>query len=69
MKKRIIIGGKDRDYYRSLDTHVLKEEIHYGVDVDWQELAIALAERMSKVRAEVMDECAIHYCPNCDKEL
>jgi hypothetical protein len=47
---------KDRNYYRNLDTALLKEEIHYGINVNWQELAIALAERLNTIRREVIDE-------------
>lgn len=47
---------KDRGYYRSLDTALLKEEIHYGINVNWQELAIALTERLNTIRREVIDE-------------
>ena len=52
----IIIGGKDRDYYRSMPTAELKEQIHYGINVDWKELAIALTERLDTIRREVYDE-------------
>lgn len=47
---------KDRDHYRCLPTTALKEEVRYGVAVDWHELAIALAERLDTVRDEVYDE-------------
>lgn len=52
----IIIGGKDRDYYRQMDTRELKEQVHYGINVDWKELAIALSERLDTIRNEVYDE-------------
>jgi hypothetical protein len=54
--KNIIIGGKDRSYYRCLSTTALKEQIHYGINVDWKELAIALSERLDTIRREVYDE-------------
>ncbi len=47
---------KDRDYYRSLETKELREEVHYGINVDWHELAIALAERLDTIRRETLDE-------------
>lgn len=47
---------KDRDYYRSMATAELKEQIHYGINVDWKELAIAMAERLDTIRREVYDE-------------
>jgi len=47
---------KDRDHYRCQTTTALQEEVRYGVNVDWQELAIALAERVDTVRDEVYDE-------------
>lgn len=56
MTKNIIIGGKDRSYYRALSTNELKEQIHYGINVDWKELAIALTERLETIRNEVYDE-------------
>lgn len=56
MTKNIIIGGKDRDYYRQMDTRELKEQVHYGINVDWKELAIALTERLETIRREVYDE-------------
>jgi len=52
----IIIGGKDRDYYRGMSTKELREEVHYGINVDWKELAIALSERLMAIRDEVYDE-------------
>lgn len=52
----IIIGGKDRDYYRSMSSRELREEVHYGINVDWKELAIALSERLMAIRDEVYDE-------------
>lgn len=47
---------KDRDYYRCMETKKLREEVHYGTDVDWKELAIALTERLDTIRNEVYDE-------------
>jgi hypothetical protein len=47
---------KDRSYYRKLDTSELREQVKYGVDVDWKELAIALSERLGTIRDEVYIE-------------
>jgi len=47
---------KDRSYYRRLATSELEQLTHYGKDVDWQELAIALAERLADIRDEVCAE-------------
>lgn len=52
----IMIGGKDRDYYRGMPTSELREQIHYGINVDWKELAIALSERLDTIRREVYEE-------------
>lgn len=68
---------KDRDHYRCQTTIALKEEVRYGVAVDWMELAIALAERLDTVRDEVYDEVGAdkdydgewNYCPKCGYEL
>ena len=37
---------KDRDYYRALSARALLDEVKYGVNVDWHELAVALAVRL-----------------------
>lgn len=47
---------KDRSYYRKLSTSELEELTHYGIDVDWHELAIAMCERLSTIRDEVYAE-------------
>ena len=47
---------KDRTYYRRLATSELEQLTHYGKDVDWRELAIALAERLADIRDEVCAE-------------
>ena len=47
---------KDRSYYRRLSTSELEELTHYGIDVDWHELAIAMCERLSTIRDEVYAE-------------
>jgi hypothetical protein len=47
---------KDRSYYRRLTTSELEQLTHYGKDVDWRELAIALAERLADIRDEVCAE-------------
>lgn len=49
-----IIPTQDRDYYHSLPTAQLVEAVRYAVQsqTNWQELAIALAERLvTKQRA------------------
>jgi hypothetical protein len=51
----------DRDYYRGMPTNELKEQIHYGISVDWRELAIALTERLETIRREVYDEVKPDY--------
>ena len=48
--------NKDRDYYRMLPTSELEQLTHYGKDVDWRELSIALAERLADIRDEVCAE-------------
>lgn len=47
---------KDRNDYRSMDTSALQEEVKRGINVNWQELAIAMAERLDTIRREVYDE-------------
>jgi hypothetical protein len=47
---------KDRNDYRSMDTRQLQEETRYAVSLDWQELAIALAERLDTIRRDTIDE-------------
>jgi hypothetical protein len=47
---------KDRSYYRRLTTSELEQLTHYGKDVDWRELSIALAERLADIRDEVCAE-------------
>jgi hypothetical protein len=49
---------KDRDYYRCMSTVRLIEETRYAIDPDWQELAIALAERLEE-KSEELTGC--HY--------
>jgi hypothetical protein len=36
----------DRSYYRLRTTQELIAEARYGIDVDWYELALVLAERL-----------------------
>ena len=43
---------RDRTYYRSLSDRELVEQATYGVNVDWQELAIVLSERVQTLKAE-----------------
>lgn len=47
---------KDRSYYRLLSTSELEELTHYGIDVDWKELAIVMCERLATIRDEVYAE-------------
>lgn len=47
---------KDRNDYRCMETKELHEEVQRGINVDWQELAIALAERVDTIRRETLDE-------------
>jgi hypothetical protein len=47
---------KDRNYYRMLSTSELENLTHYGIDVDWKELAIAVCERLETIRDEVYGE-------------
>lgn len=54
----------DRNRYRDMPTNELREQIHYGVHVNWKELAIALAERLDTVRREAYAE-ASDNCPDC----
>lgn len=37
---------KDRNDYRAMSSHDLIQEAHYGININWQELAIALSERL-----------------------
>jgi hypothetical protein len=52
---------KDRSYYRKLSTSELMELSHYGIDVDWKELAIAVCERLETIRDEVYAEVTEEY--------
>ena len=58
---------KDRDYYRALPTRELLEEVKFAIveKVDWQELAIALAERLHKKNYELQD---YRYNEKADRE-
>lgn len=58
---------KDRSYYRKLSTFELWELTRYGVDVDWKELAIALADRIETVYDETEAKFLEDYeCPRCE---
>jgi len=46
---------KDRTDYRALPIDALREEVHYGIHVDWKELAIALGERLDEYQSRVED--------------
>jgi hypothetical protein len=52
---------KDRSYYRKLSTSELMELSHYGIYVDWKELAIAVCERLETIRDEVYAEVTEEY--------
>lgn len=57
---------KDRSYYRKLSTFDLWELTHYGIDVNWHELAIALGERISTVHDEIEASFYEDFeCPRC----
>jgi hypothetical protein len=57
----------DRSNYRKLSTFDLWELTRYGVDVDWKELAIALAERVETVYDEAEAAFLADYeCPRCE---
>lgn len=47
---------KDRNDYRTMATKELQEEVLRGINVDWQELAIVLAERLDTIRRDTLDE-------------
>lgn len=44
---------KDRDYYRCATDRYLIEQAQHGIDVDWRELAVALAERVDELACEL----------------
>jgi hypothetical protein len=52
---------KNRNDYRSMDTKQLQDEVRYAINVDWQELAIALSERVDDIRRETLDEMCDDY--------
>lgn len=47
---------RNRNDYRSMSVPALQEETLRGINVDWQELAIVLAERLDTIRRETIDE-------------
>ena len=56
----------DRDYYRAQPTDALLDAATYEINPNWQELAIALAERLKRkcyelegVKSDLSDAC---YC-------
>jgi hypothetical protein len=49
---------KDRNDYRSMDTAALCEETRYARNPNWEELAIALAERLEQKQRRLQD---YHY--------
>lgn len=48
--------NKDRNDYRTMSVLALQEEVLRGINPDWQELAIVLAERLDTIRRETIDE-------------
>ena len=53
---------KDRSYYRQLDTNQLREAARYAPhNTNWQELAIALAERIEVIRDETLSDMEMRY--------
>lgn len=50
---------KDKHYYRSLTNGELIEEVRRGIHVEWQELAVVLAERVESQERD-------WECPNCE---
>lgn len=42
---------KDRNDYRAMSSYDLIQEAHYGININWQELAIALSERLEDRRS------------------
>jgi hypothetical protein len=46
---------KDRNDYRSMSTAELCEETRYAVSPNWEELAIALAERLQTKNQQLTD--------------
>jgi len=46
---------KDRNDYRAMTDMELINESVYGIDVDWKELALVLAERLEAKRREFPD--------------
>ena len=49
---------KDRNDYRSMDSKQLCEETRYAVSPNWEELAIALAERLQTKQQTIQN---YHY--------
>ena len=47
----------DRNYYRTMSDRELLEQVRYGTDVNWHELAIVLAERLE----DEQRKCGSHY--------
>lgn len=56
---------KDRDYYRGLTNRELIDETKNAIRPDWQELAIALSERLE---AEEFNPSNWNVCPRCGYE-
>lgn len=59
------ITKKDRTHYRCEPDSELVEEVKRGVHVDWQELAIVLAERLEAANPDY----TARYCAVCDTEV
>lgn len=56
-----ILNHKDRTYYRQQTKAELLDEAKRGLNVDWQELCIALAERVEGEEYEAR----AWECPHC----
>ena len=46
---------RDRNYYRHMTNRELVETARCGVNLDWQELAIVLAERVDDLKRRLDD--------------
>lgn len=53
---------KDRDYYRAQRNSELREELNYGINVDWYELAVVLEERLYAELTQPSRSCDCDCC-------
>lgn len=58
---------QDRDYYRGLEDRELIDAVRYAIRdrINWEELAIALAERLERTSRRLEDQ---HYDALCARE-